>query len=206
LDKSSHESTPRPTPDKDVKRRVPRFIFAVILLGLAGLYWFAAYGDTPAPEKVVKNFYHAYFNRDFNTVAQNLSVFWSVRFLPDYASQTPAELLANRSKVEKDIASVITDIEKDNEIPTDVTIEIMKDYTKIGKESAIVVYNFIEGGKKTSMEASILILENGQFRIFNMSPVDDSVLDQIKSLDINILDQNFTDLLAAPNPVSDPNE
>ena len=195
MDKSSHESAPRSEVDKNAKRRVPRSIFAIILICFAGLYWFAAYGDTPAPEKTVKNFYQAYFNRDFNTVAQNLSVFWSVRFLPDYASMTPAELLANRAKIEKEISAVIADIEKDNEIPAGVTISVMKDYTKVGKESAIVVYSFMENGKVTSMEAAILILEKGQFRIFNMSPVDDTVLDQIKSLDINILDQNFADLL-----------
>ena len=150
----------------------------------------------PHRKRPVKNFYQAYFNRDFNTVAQNLSVFWSVRLLSDdYASMTPAELLANRAKIEKEVAVAIADIEKDNQIPAGVTISVMKDYTKVGKESAIVVYSFMEGGKVTSMEAAILILEKDQFRIFNMSPVDASVLDQIKSLDINILDQNFADLL-----------
>ena len=196
MDKSSHETTPRSDVDQNAKRRVPRALFAIILICFAGLYWFAAYGDTPAPEKTVKNFYQAYFNRDFNTVAQNLSVFWSVRLLSEnYATMTPAELLANRAAIEKEVAAAIADIEKDNQIPAGVTISVMKDYTKVGKESAIVVYSFMEGGKATSMEAAILIMEKGQFRIFNMSPVDASVLDQIKSLDVNILDQNFADLL-----------
>lgn len=196
MDKASHESAPRSPGDINAKRRVPRALFAIILICLAALYWFAAYGDTPAPEKTVKNFYKGYFNRDFDTVAQNLSVFWSVRFLSDdYASMTPAQLLENRPQIEKEISAVIADLEKDNQIPAGVTIKVMKEYTKIGKESAIVVYSFLENGKDTSMEAAILILEKGQFRIFNMSPVDDTVLDQIKSLDINILDQNFADLL-----------
>jgi hypothetical protein len=197
---SSHESAPGSDVVKITKRRVPRSIFAIILICFAGLYWFAAFGDTPAPVKTVKNFYQAYFNRDFDTVAKNLSVFWSVRFLPDDANMTPAELLANRPQIEKDISGVIADIEKDNDIPKDVTISVLKDYTKVGKVSAIVVYSFMEGGKETSKEASILILEKGQFRIFNMSPVDDTVLDQIKSLDMNILDQNFTDLLNSSTP------
>jgi hypothetical protein len=163
---------------------------------LAALYGWAAFGDTPAPVKTVQNFYTAYFKGDYKTVSQNLSVFWSVRLLPDYASMSPVDLLNNRSKIEVAVAQVITDNEKDNQLPTGVSIEIMKDYTKIGQESAIVVYQFKEQGAVTGMEAAILILEDGQFRIFNMSTVDSSVLDQIKSLDMSVLDQNFADLMS----------
>lgn len=192
---TSHATPPQAAGNPNMKRKVPRPIFVIILICFAGLYWYAAYGDTPAPEKTVNNFYEAYFDRDFDTVAQNLSVFWSVRFLPEYASMSSAELLENRSQIEKDIAAVIAEIEKENEIPTGVTVDIMKDYTRVSQESAIVVYSFNENGKATSMEAAILILEKGQFRIFNMSPVDDSVLDQIKSIDMNVLDENFQELL-----------
>lgn len=199
MDNSTHEHIPRSAVDINAARRVPRSIFAIILLLFAGLYWFAAYGDTPAPVKTVKNFYQGYFNRDFDSVAQNLSVFWSVRFLSDeYISMTPAELLANRSKIEKEISAVIADSEKESPVPTDVTIKVMKDYTQVGKESAIVVYSFIENGKDVGMEASILILEKGKFRIFNMSPIDDSSLGQIKSLDMSIIDKNFAELLGSP--------
>lgn len=199
MDHSTHESAPQIEMDQNAKRRVPRSIFAIILICFAGLYWFAAYGDTPEPEKTVNNFYQGYFSRDFDTVAQNLSVFWSARFLSDdYASMTPAELLENRAEIEKEISAVIADSEKDNEIPTGVTVKVMKDYTKVGKESAVVVYSFIENGKETSMEAAILILEKGQFRIFNMSPVDETVLDQIKALDINKIDESFAELLTTP--------
>jgi len=198
LDKSSHESVPQLIGDKSAKRRVPRSIFVIIILSFAALYWYSAYGATPAPEKTVKTFYQAYFNRDYNTVAKNLSVFWSVRFLPQYASMSAPELLENRTKIEGEISKIIADIEKENEVPEGVTIDIMKEYTKIGKESAIVVYEFKEKGTVTSMETAILILEKGQFRIFNMSPVDTTVLEQIKALDINILDENFADLLATP--------
>jgi hypothetical protein len=180
--------------DKSAKRRVPRAIFVIILLSFAALYWYSAYGATP-PEKTVKNFYKAYFNSDYNTVAKNLSVFWSVRFLPEYASMSPEELLENRTKIEGEIANIIAEIEKENTIPEGISIDIMKEYTKIGKQSAIVVYGFKESGTVTSMETAILIMEKGQFRIFNMSPVDNTVLEQIKALDINILDENFAELL-----------
>lgn len=200
MDKSSHENTPRSAVDLNAARRVPRSIFAIILILSAGLYWFAAYGDTPAPVKTVKNFYQGYFDRDFDTVAQNLSVFWSVRFLSDeYASMTPAELLENRTKIEKEISAVIADSEKENPVPSGVNVKIMKDYTQVGQKSAIVVYSFIENGKDVGMEASILILEKSKFRIFNMSPIDDTSLDQIKSLDMSIIDNNFAELLDNPH-------
>ncbi|MEA4924709.1 MAG: hypothetical protein VB084_05290 [Syntrophomonadaceae bacterium] len=196
---NSHASTRQPEADKNVKRRVPRSIFGIILVCFAALYWYAAYGDTPAPEKTVKNFYQAYFNRNFDVVAQNLSVFWSVRFLPDdYANMAPAELIENRPQIEEQIAAVIADIEKDTEIPQGVTVNIMKDYTKIGQKSAVVVYSFMENGKETGMEAAILIMEKGQFRIFNMSPIDETILGQVKDLDINRIDENFTELLNSP--------
>jgi hypothetical protein len=195
LDNSSHEIVSQPIGDKYVKPRVPRSLFVIIILAFSALYWYSAYGATP-PEKTIKTFYQAYFNRDYNTVANNLSVFWSVRFLPEYASMSPAELLQNRSKIEGEIAKVIGDIEKDNQVPAGVTINIKKPYTKEGNVGAVVVYGFIENGQESSMEAAILIKEKGQFRIFNMSPVDDSTLQQIKTLDINILDQNFGELLA----------
>ena len=189
----SHESAPHPV--EEGPRRVPRALFVIIILLFGALYWFAAYGDNPAPEKTVKTFYTAYFNRDYDTVAKNLSVFWSVRFLPQYAALSPTELLNNRAKIEADISKVIADIEKDNQIPKGISIEIQKEYTKQGQNSALVVYGFQENGKITSMETAVLIKENGQLRIFNMSPVDPETLEQIKSIDIKILDENFTNLM-----------
>jgi predicted HNH restriction endonuclease len=164
------------------------------------MYWYAAYGDTPAPEKTVKTFYQAYFDRDFDTVAQNLSVFWSVRFLPEYADMSPEQLIENRTKIEGDISKIIADIEKENSVPKGVSIEVMKEYTKIGKNSAIVVYTFKENGKETGMETALLIKEKGQLRIFNMSPIDPQTLEQIKAVDINVLDENFDSLLKTAEP------
>jgi hypothetical protein len=194
LDNSVHENI-NPEIDKP-QARVPRFIFVVIIAILGAMYWYAAYGDTPAPEKTVKTFYQAYFDRDFDTVAENLSVFWSVRFLPEYADMTPAELLNNRTKVEAEISKVIAEIESENTIPEGVSIEVLKEYTKMGKSSAIVVYQFIENGKETGMETALLIKEKDQFRILNMSPVDAQTLEQIKSVDINTLDKNVDSLLS----------
>ncbi|MDD4170709.1 MAG: hypothetical protein PHQ94_00570 [Syntrophomonas sp.] len=198
MDTSSHESLPHSAGDKPAKRKVPRSLFVIIIICLAGLYGYAAYGDKPAPEKTVQNFYQAYFNRDFDTVAQNLSVFWSVRLLPEYASKTPAELIQDRTQIEAEVSKVISEIEKENTLPEDISVDVMKEYTKIGQNSALVVYSFKQKGEVTSMEAALLILEKGQFRIFNMSPVNQSTLEQVKGLDINVLDESFAALLAAP--------
>jgi hypothetical protein len=195
----AHDKNAPTVAEQTGPRKVPRALLVIIVLCLAALYGWAAYGDAPAsaPEKTVNNFYTAYFNRDYPTVAENLSVFWSVRFLPDYASMSAVELLENRSQIESAVAQVIADIEADNQLPEDVSIEIMKDYTKIGQKSAVVVYQFKEKEAVTSMEVAILILEDEKFRIFNMSAVDDSVLAQIQDLDIETIDQNFTDLMTS---------
>jgi len=197
LSNTAHDSTHavKETPGPS---RVPRGLFVIIILCLAALYGWAVYGDTPAPEKTVKNFYAAYFDRNYETVSQNLSVFWAARFLPEYAEMDAAELVADRANIEKGIAGVIGEIEAENQLPEGLSIEIMKDYTKIGEKSAIVVYEFKENNEVTSKEAAILIMENGQFRIFNMSAIDDSALEQIKNFDMKILDENFTELLTSP--------
>lgn len=199
MDNSAHENV-NPVVNEPSKSGVPRFLFVAIIAILGAMFWYSAYGETPAPEKTVKTFYQAYFDRDFDTVAKNLSVFWSVRFLPEYADMEPAELLANRTKIEADISKVIAEIESQNTVPQGVSIEIMKEYTKMGKNSAIVVYSFNEDGKDTGMETALLIKENDKLRIFNMSPIDAETLEQIKAVDMTILDENFDSLLTTGEP------
>lgn len=175
--------------------REPRFLWVLIIVLLASMYTYAAYFDPASPEKTVENFYQAYFTKDYNAVASNSSVFWAVRFLPQYAEMTPTELVNNRAKIEADIIKVIASMEKSNPIPKDIRIEIMKEYTKKGNYGAIVVYQFKEAGKTGGMEAAILIKEAGRFRIFTMTTVDPQGLDQVKAVDVNELDANFLQLL-----------
>lgn len=182
------ENTPR--------AKVPRFLYVVIILLLAGLYSYAAYFDPTRPEKTVENFYQAYFSGDYDTVSSNLSVFWAVRLLPQYAQMKPAELLANRAKIEKELSKVIAEVEKTNAAPKDIKIEIMKPYTKEGENSAVVVYKFMEKSKEAGMEAAIMIKEQGRFRIFTMTPVDKQGLAQVKAVNIDELNTNFQELLA----------
>lgn len=181
--------------NEPTQRRVPRFIPVLVLVLLAGMYYYAAYIDSSGPEETVNNFYHAYFNKDFDTVAQNLSVFWGVRLLPQYTSMQPAELLKNRAEIEKEVGTILKSTEKDNPIPANTSIEILKENTKVGKNSAIVVYDIKENGKKIFTEAAILINELNKFRILEMIPIDASNLEQLKQIDINTLDKNFETLL-----------
>lgn len=181
--------------ENTVRAGSPKWIWVVIIALLASMYSYAAYFDPTRPDKAVENFYQAYFARDYNTVASHLSVFWAVRFLPQYADMSPEELVNNRAKIEKDISKVIATIEENNASPKNIKIEIMKPYTKIGNYSAIVLYEFKEKNTSQGMEAAILIKEQGRFRIFTMTPVDTQGLDQVKAADINELDTNFKQLL-----------
>jgi hypothetical protein len=179
------------------KQGVPKSLFVFIIVILAGMYYYAAFVDKSAPEKVVQNFYQAYFERDFETVGENLSVFWAAQIIPQYSTLTPAQLLEKRDQVEKDTVKTISAMEENNKIPENLSIEILKDYTRLGKNSAIVAYNFKQDGKPAGMEAAILIKEEGQLRIFNLSPITEQNLQQIKTLDINTLDKNFAQLTSS---------
>ena len=55
---------------------VPKFIYVIIIVILAAMYYYAAFVDVSDPEQVVEDFYTAYFELDFETVEENLSVFW----------------------------------------------------------------------------------------------------------------------------------
>lgn len=182
--------------DSATKPGVPKSLFVFIIVILAGMFYYASYVDKSAPEKVVQDFYQAYFNRDFETVADNLSVFWAAQLMPQYSTLTPAQLLEKRDTIEKDIAATISDMEENNKLPENLSIEILRDYTNLGKNSAIVAYTFKQDGKAAGMEAAILIKEKGQLRIFNLSPISEQNLNQIKALDIKTLDKNFAQLTA----------
>jgi len=159
------------------------------------MYYYAAYIDDTGPEQTVTKFYQAYFVRDFDTVSQNLSVFWAVRFLPQYGDMTPAQLLENRAAIEKDLSEVLAEGEKDTVIPENMTVAVKKEYTKEGKNSAVVVYEIKENGKTTNTEAAVLIRENDKMRILEMVPVFPQSLEQIKQIDTNALDENFANLI-----------
>lgn len=180
--------------EKKVNQEFPKYIYFLMAAILALMYYYAAFVDTAPAENVVADFYDAYFSRDYERVAQNLSVFWAVQFLPQYSNYSPAELLKNRDQVIKDIAEVITEIESGNKFPSELSIKIEKKYSKKGKNSAIVAYSFIESGQKHGMEMAILIYEQEAWRIISFAPADPAELETITKEDIQNLDRQFANL------------
>lgn len=174
---------------------VPKPIFLIILIVFMAMSYYAHFLDTPAPEKAVNNFYSAYFNQDYDTVAQNLSVFWAVQLLPQYYAMSPAELLENRDAIEKDMAAVIRSIEEGATYPENLNIKIDSTLTREMPHSALVGYTFEENGQAMGMEIAILIKEKNAFRIYNMSPGQPEFLETVTAEDMQILDDNFKLLL-----------
>lgn len=181
--------------DKTAARGVPKIILVMIPVILAAMYYYAAFVDTSAPEKTVHNFYQAYFEKDFDTVASNLSVFWAAQMMPQYAALSPQELLAKRADIEADTSAFLKNYGSNAQIPDNVSVEILKDYTKLGKNAAVVAYSFKEDGKEQSLEAAFLIKEKGQYRIYNLAPISRETLPQVKDFDIKGLDEQITKLL-----------
>ena len=63
-------------------------------------------------------------------MAEYLSVFWSVQLLPQYQNLSPSELINSRPEIEKDIAGILAEIEKDTTYPEDLHIVINSQYTR----------------------------------------------------------------------------
>lgn len=179
------------------KAGVPKFIFIIIPVILVAMYYYAAFMDFDPAEKTVENFYQAYFSQDYDTVAENLSVFWSLQLLPQYKSMTPQELLDNREQIEKDTSAIIAQIESQNGLSAEENIQVVPipDYTQRAENSALVVYSIVEDAQTTGMEMAILIKEKGQLRIYSITPVNEQVLDAISEEDLHKMDDNFKSLL-----------
>lgn len=186
--------TPLETKETNTKT-FPKILYVIIIAILGLMYYYAAYIDTPEAEKTVQNFYNAYFEKDYETVAENLSVFWSIQFLPEYHNLSPAEIIADREKIEKDIALIISEIEKDTKYPADLKIVINPKLTKMTENSALVGYTFEEKGEASGMEVAILIKEKGAYRIYNLSPANPSDIENIDQKAMQTLDENFKNLL-----------
>lgn len=174
---------------------VPKSIFIIIVAILASMFYYAAFIDKSGAEKTVEDFYQAYFNRDYDTVAEHLSVFWAVQFLPQYQNLSPGQLLENRATIEKEIAQIIKEIEEDTKYPENLRIEVNSSLTKQRDNSALVGYTFQENGETSGMEVAILINESGAYRIYSMSPANPTDIQGITDENMDNLDANFKSLL-----------
>lgn len=181
--------------DKPAQRGVPKIIFIMIPVILASMYYYAAFVDTSAPEKTVQEYYQAYFAQNYETVASDLSVFLAAQALPQYASLSPQELLAQRDKIETDMASFISKNQGDTAPPQDISVEVLKGYTRLGKNAAVVAFSYKKDGKEQSLATAFLVKEKNKFRIYDLSPIARENLNQVKTFDINGLDAEVTKLL-----------
>ncbi|NLB87798.1 MAG: hypothetical protein GX790_01020, partial [Syntrophomonadaceae bacterium] len=167
----------------------------IIVTTLALMFIYGQYIDSTPAEKTVENFYKAYFNQDYETVAEYLSVFWSVQFLPQYQNLSPRELIQRRPDIEKDIATILGEIEKDITYPKELHIVINSKYTKEKENSAIVGYTFRENGEASGIEIAILIKESGVYRIYEVLSASQADIESITDENMNNLDANFKKLL-----------
>jgi len=180
---------------KPVKSGVPKSLFVLIIVILASMFYYAAYRDYSNPEVAVKTFYQAYFKSDYPTMAQNLSVFWGVQFMPQYMLMSPQELIENRPAIEKSMAEFISQMESENKVPANMSIKILPKYTQRADHTALVVYEFRQHNKSVGMEMSLLVKEHNRMRIFQMMPADQAQLDQLTGNDIAPMEASFKEML-----------
>jgi hypothetical protein len=181
---------------KPIKSGVPKSLFVLIIVILASMFYYAAYRDYSNPEVAVKNFYQAYFSGEYETMAQNLSVFWGVQFMPQYMLASPQELLENRPAIEESMTEFITRMELENKVPANMSIKMLPKYTQRADNTALVAYEFREKNNSVGMEMALLVKENNRMRIFQMMPVaDQEQLDQLAETDIATIEENFKEML-----------
>jgi len=181
--------------EKKVSTGVPVLLYFLIIAILAGMYYYAAFVLYANPEKVVADYYTAYFTGDFETVSENTSVFLAAQALPQYANLSPATLLAKRGAIEDDVALLM---EQGGE-PTQfegLSIEIMPEYTRRGEATAVVAYKILKDGEPFGMEAAILDKENNRLRIFQTMPISEESLPEIKKLNMQEMDKNLQSMLS----------
>ena len=180
---------------KSVKSGVPKSLFVLIIVILASMFYYAAYRDYSNPEVVAKSFYSAYFKSDYDTMAQNLSVFCGVQFMPQYMLMSSQELIENRPAIEESMTDFITQMESENKAPANMSIKILPKYTQRADNTALVVYEFRQHNKSVGMVMSLLVKEHNRMRIFQMMPADQAQLDQLTGNDIAPMEASFKEML-----------
>jgi hypothetical protein len=181
--------------EKKVSYEVPALLYLLIIAVLAGMYYYAAFVQFANPEKVVSTYYESYFAGDFKTASEQTSVFQATQLLQQYAYMPASALLAERRDIEDDMARLFehnTDIAQ----LEGLSVEIMPEYTRQGKNTAIVVFKFMEDGKEVIMQQSILVREKGRLRIYNTIPISRQNLPEIKKVDMKDMDAQYDDMMS----------
>lgn len=180
--------------DKTAPRGTPKILFILIIAILAGMYYYAAYVEFANPEKTVSTYYEAALNQDYDTQAQNLSVFILMQF-PQYMYQDPSDLLKDRPAKEQELRDLLAKQGESIAPPEGISIDIMPEYTRKGTYSALVAYNIIQEGEPAYTELAMLIKEAGRYRIISTLPIPEESLKEITDSDIAELDKSFQQLL-----------
>ena len=175
--------------------RIPSSLFVLVLIILGAMFYYAAYVDKPTPEETLSEFYEAYFTQDYALAAENVSVFWAAQLLPEYADMKPAELLANRATLEKEVSHFFSLVEQQNPTPPDVSIQVDPGYSRIGEYGALVVYELTQNNEPISMEIAMLIKETDRFYIINIYPLHPDNFKDIQEFDMEALDSDFRQIL-----------
>lgn len=179
--------------DATKKDGVPKILPVLIVLILAVMYYFAAFGPALAPEKSVENFYASYLNSDYEGMAEYLSVFWSAQYLSQYGSDKPSQLLAARETIEKETAAFLA--AGTAPAQTDLKIEVLPEYTEEWENTAMVVYAGFMGEEELGREVSVLLKENKQFYLYTWLPFEnDTALESLKA-NFKTLDADYTKIL-----------
>ncbi len=177
------------------KNSVPKIILVVIVVLLTAMFVYAQYYDSSPPEETVEQYYAAYFAQDYKSASQKLSVFMANQYLSQYADMSAQELLKNRKQIELDMAELIASIEATTPAANDFEVEVLSQHTRTGEHSALVINHIRHNGQIIGMEVVILIKEEGHYKIFEFSPIQEEMLEEVLSFDLDIIDNSFSQLL-----------
>ncbi|MDD3895158.1 MAG: hypothetical protein PHU36_09110 [Syntrophomonadaceae bacterium] len=165
------------TPKKD---GVPKILPVLIVVIFAVMYYFAAFYPTTGPEKTVEKFYASYIDKDYQGMAESVSVFWAVQFLPQHSSEKPSELIAKRETIEKETVAYLA--EAPTETQNDLRVEVLPEYTKEWENTAMVVYASFKGEEELGKEVALMLKENNNYYLYMWIPLEsDAVLEETQT-------------------------
>jgi len=174
------ESTKRPFP-------WPAPIIALLIL--VAMFVYAGFSQSYSAEESVNQFYKAYVNRDTQTMAKYVSVLWLYDSLP------PSEPYRNFLEQRPEFEYLLTNNPAmfNNFIMPDADegIKIMRDRTLGGDLAAFVVFE-VQSPVFPYNYIATLVNEDNLFRLFQVIPAYDFILQQIN---LDLLSQLENDII-----------
>ncbi len=171
------------------KTSVPKSFIIIIVLVIAAMGYYA---HISSPETTVVKYFTSLNNSDYLGQADCYSVFLIAQQIPEYASMDNKELLPRRDEI---IAAFAKELPEISPAPTEkITVTPLREETKIGKFSAVVVFEVTVKENKSN-GISLLVKENGKFRILSIMPISPEQLSEAKSFDIEELDTQIETIM-----------